>query len=206
MTTGKLRSVGGSDTRRLQEIALRLRSLREDENISTAEMAAATNKSLEEYEALETGTRDFSFTTLYHAANKLGIDMIDLLTGEAPHLSGYSIIRADEGLAIRRRESFEYLHLAPTFKDKLAEPFVVTAPYVEADQEKPIHLSRHEGQEFDYILSGQLRFAYQDNWETHVEELGPGDAVFYDSGQGHGMSATGGKPCTFLAVVFKPQR
>ncbi len=26
----------------------------------------------------------------------------------------------------------------------------------------------------------------------------------YDSGRGHGMIATGGEPCTFLAIVMKP--
>ena len=76
----------------------------------------------------------------------------------------------------------------------------MTAPYIEAEQDQPIHLSYHEGQEFDYVLSGQLRFAYED----HVEDLGPGDTLLYDSGRGHGMIAIGGAPCTFLALVMKP--
>jgi transcriptional regulator with XRE-family HTH domain len=177
--------------------------LREDLEISIEDMATATNKTLEQYRALETGTQDFSFTTLYHAANKLGVDMIELLTGEGPHLSGYSIIRAGEGLAIKRRASFEYRHLAPTFKDKLAEPFLVTAPYVPEEQDQPVHLSRHAGQELDFVLSGQLLFAYQDDFELHHERLGAGDALYYDSGRGHGMIATGGEPCTFLAIVFR---
>ena len=49
------------------------------------------------------------------------------------------------------------------------------------------------------MVSGRLRFAY----EGHEEVLEAGDAVFYDSGRGHGMVATGGEPCTFLAVVLK---
>jgi len=187
----------------LADIALRLRSLRDDLGVSIEEMAVATETTPEQYEALESGTVDFSFTTLYHAANKLGVDMIDLLTGEGPNLSGYSIVRAGKGLSIKRRAGFEYLHLAPTFKDKLAEPFVVTAPYFEDEQDKPIALSSHVGQELDYVLSGRLRFAYEDALGVRTEELGPGDALFYDSGRGHGMIATGGEACTFLAVVFK---
>ncbi|MDR1775843.1 MAG: cupin domain-containing protein [Actinomycetes bacterium] len=192
------------DSARLREIAMRMRSLREDLEISIEDMAAATNKSVEVYTALESGSEDFSFTTLYHAANRLGVDMIDLLTGEGPHLSGYSIMRAGDGLSIKRRAGFEYLHLAPTFKNKLAEPFMVTAPYNADEQDRPIHLSRHEGQEMDYIVSGQLKFAYQDAIEVRHEILGPGDTLFYDSGRGHGMIATGGEPCTFLAIVLKP--
>ena len=52
-----------------------------------------------------------------------------------------------------------------------------------------------------YVISGRLRFAFED----HVEEIGPGDLVMYDSGRGHGMIACGGEPCTFLAIVLKPQ-
>jgi transcriptional regulator with XRE-family HTH domain len=189
----------------LSQIALRLKTLREDEEISIEDMAAELDISPEDYSLLETGTVDFSFTMLYHAAHKLGVDMIDLLTGDSPLLSGFSIMRAGEGLSIRRRAGFEYLHLAPTFKDKLAEPFVVTAPFLEDEQDKPIALSSHAGQEMNYILSGQLRFAYKDAIDVNEVTLNPGDALFFDSGRGHGMIATGGDPCTFLAIVFKPR-
>lgn len=64
-----------------------------------------------------------------------------------------------------------------------------------------MHLSRHEGQELDFIISGQMRFAYED----HEEILSPGDVVMYDSDRGHGMIATGGEPCVFLAIVMKPE-
>lgn len=38
--------------------------------------------------------------------------------------------------------------------------------------------------------------------EDHVFELNEGDAILYDSGHGHGMIATNGEPCEFLAVVI----
>lgn len=184
---------------KVAEVARRIRGLRDDSGFSVQEMAEATGIAPAEYEALEAGDLDPSFTMLYRCADKLGVDMIDLLTGEAPHLTGYSVVRAGEGLSIKRREGFEYLHLAPNFRGKLAEPFLVTAPYSAAEQDGEVHLSRHAGQELDFILSGKLRFAY----ETHTEELGAGDTVFYDSGRGHGMVATGGQDCTFLAIVIK---
>lgn len=144
---------------------------------------------------------DLSFTFLYKCAEKFGVDVIELLTGENPHLTGYSLTREGAGLSIKRRAGFEYLHKAPHFRHKLAEPFVVTAPYLEEEQDVPVHLSRHEGQELDFIISGQMRFAYED----HEEVLSPGDVVMYDSGRGHGMIATGGEPCVFLAIVMKPE-
>ena len=184
----------------LKEVAGRIRSLREDLDITMQEMAEATARSVAEYSAQESGEQDLSFSFLYKCAERLGVDVIEILTGESPHLKGYSLTRANEGLPIRRRAGFEYLHKAPHFRNKQCEPFVVTAPYIEEEQNQPIHLSKHAGQEFDYVLSGKLRFAY----ENHVEELEPGDCLLYDSGRGHGMIATGGEPCTFIAIVMKP--
>ena len=184
----------------IKEVAGRIRALREDLEITQQEMADATGRSVAEYAAQESGEQDLSFTFLYKCAKRLGVDVIELLTGENPHLTGYSLTRAADGLSIKRRAGFEYLHKAPHFKNKLAEPFLVTAPYIEEEQHKPIHLSYHVGQELDYIISGHMRFAYED----HIEDLGPGDLLMYDSGRGHGMIATGGEPCVFLAIVMKP--
>lgn len=183
----------------IEEVAGRIRALREDLEITQQEMADATGRTLAEYAAQESGAQDLSFTFLYKCAERLGVDVIELLTGENPHLSGYSLTRAADGLSIKRRAGFEYLHKAPYFKNKLCEPFVVTAPYLEEEQDKPIHLSRHYGQELDFIISGKLRFAYED----HVEELEAGDLALYDSGRGHGMIAVGGEPCVFLAIILK---
>ncbi len=184
----------------IKEVANRIQALREDCGFSMQEMADFTGRSLEEYEAQESGDQDLSFTFLYKCAKKLGVDVIELLTGESPHLTGYSLTRAGDGLSIKRRAGFEYLHKAPHFRNKLVEPFLVTAPFIEEEQDEPIHLSYHEGQEIDYIISGHMRFAY----ENHVEDLGPGDLLMYDSGRGHGMIATCGEPCTFLAFVARP--
>ena len=181
------------------EVAKRIHALREDSGLTMQELAEATGVTVPEYETIEAGEQDPTFTFLFRAAEKLGVDMIELLTGENPHLSGYSVVRAGEGLSMKRRAGFEYRHLAPNFKHKLAEPFVVTAPFVAEQQDAPITLSRHAGQELDFILTGSMRFAFED----HAEELVAGDTVYYDSGRGHGMIATGGEPCTFLAIVFK---
>ncbi len=184
---------------RIADIARRIRVLREDADITTGQMAEVAGISETDYLELEAGEQDISFTVLYRCAEKLDVDIVDLLTGEGPHLTGYSVVRSGAGLSMKRRAGFEYRHLAPTFKDKLAEPFFVTAPFSEEEQDAPVQLSRHDGQEFDYVLSGRLRFAY----EGHTEELAAGDAVLYDSGRGHGMIATGGDTCTFLAIVIK---
>ena len=183
----------------IKEVAGRIRALREDMDLTLQEMAEATGRTTAEYAAQESGEEDLSFTFLYKCADKFGVDVIELLTGENPHLTGYSLPRAGTGLSIKRRAGFEYLHKAPHFRHKLAEPFVVTAPYLEEEQDVPVHLSRHEGQELDYIISGQMRFAYED----HEEILNPGDIIYYNSTASHGMIATGGQDCVFYAIVLE---
>ncbi|MBR2522788.1 MAG: cupin domain-containing protein, partial [Coriobacteriales bacterium] len=133
-------------------------------------------------------------------AETLGVDISDLLTGESPKLRGYILTRNGKGLAFDRRKQYHYQHLAYNFSHKLAEPFIVTVEQDAPGVTKQAH--SHEGQEFDFILSGKLRFAY----ENHIEELEPGDALLYDSGRGHGMIAIGGEPCIFLAIVMKDPR
>ena len=186
---------------KIAEIAERIRALREMLGYSCEEMAKAAETSVEDYIAIESASKDFTFTFLYKCAEKFGVDIIELMTGENPHLSGYTIVRGGNGLAIKRRAGFEYNHLAANFKDKLAEPFLVKAPYKKDEQDKPIALSMHAGQEFDYILQGSLKFVHED----HIEELNTGDSVFYDSGRRHGMIATSDDGCIFLAVVIKDQ-
>ena len=183
----------------LAETAKRIRSMRELCEFSAADMASACGITEQDYLSYESGERDFSFTFLHNCAEKFKIDLVELLSGETPRLTNYSITRKADGLPLKRREGFTYLHLSYLFKDKTAEPFYVTAPYLEEEQDREIPVSTHEGQEFDYVLKGALRCRFGDK----IEILHEGDAVYYDSGKPHGMIAAEGAPCEFLAIVIK---
>ncbi len=187
---------------KIMEVAQRIRGLRELLEISVEEMAKVTDLNVEEYQKHELGEVDFSFTFIYKCAGRFDVDIIEILKGTSPTLSFYSIIRKGDGLPITRREGFQYKHLAPFFKDKLAEPFRVLAKYSEAEQNKEIKLSYHEGQEIDIILKGTLKIRLED----HTEILNEGDAIYYNSGHGHGMIAVGGEDCEFLAIILKNNR
>ena len=75
---------------------------------------------------------------------------------------------------------------------------MVTAPYSDEAQSSPIPLSVHGGQEFDLVISGTLRMTV--NGKTEILEAG--DCIYLDSKYPHGMIATGGRDCEFLAVVI----
>jgi len=179
-------------------IAERIRGLRMILDITTEEMAQVCDTTEEDYIAHENGTVDFSFTFLYKCAKHFGVDITEIITGDRATLSFYCITRANEGLPIERRKGFKYQHLAPFIKDKMSQPFIVTAKYDPEAEKREIALSVHEGQEFDYIISGSLKVRLED----HIETLYPGDSVYYNSGHGHGMIAVGGEDCVFIAVVI----
>jgi acetyl-CoA synthetase len=185
----------------LKEVGGRIRTLREIMDITQEDMAKRTNVTLSDYQALEEGKMDFSFTFIYKCAQHFHVDVTDILKGSSPTLTSYSVTRNGGGLPITRRKGFSYNNLAPMFKNKQAEPFRVKAPYLEEEQHQPIKLSTHEGQEFDVIISGQLKVQI----DEHIEILGPGDSIYYNSSTPHGMIAVGGETCEFIAVVFHPQ-
>ena len=182
---------------KLNEIAQRIRTLREILEISIEDMAMFLNITAENYSEFENGAQDFSVTFLQKCATKFGVDVVDLLTGENPRLSFYTVTRKDQGIGMTRREGFSYQHMAHNLKGKLAQPFVVTAPYSKEAQEKEIALSTHDGQEIDFVLKGSLKMKL----ENHTVILNEGDTIMYDSSHGHGMIATNGQECEFLAIL-----
>ena len=136
----------------LCEVAQRIRTLREIMGISPEEMAQKTGVTTENYLKYESGEMDFSFTFIYKCANNLNVDPTDLIKGESPTLSNYTLTRSGEGLPITRRAGFKYYNMAPLFKQKTAEPFMVEMPFNASDVDSPIKLSTHEGQEFDVVI------------------------------------------------------
>lgn len=177
-------------------IAQRLKTLREIMGISVGDMAAEVGISEKQYSEYESGSFDFSFSFLYSVANKLKIDIVDLMTGETPRLSVCSVVKSGQGLKLERRKEYKYEHLAYIFKNKKMEPFMVTVTPKDTDAKS--HMNSHEGQEFDYILEGNM-ILYIDKQEVL---LSSGDAVYFDAKHPHSMQAINGE-CRFLAIISK---
>ncbi len=182
---------------KIKDTAQRLKGLREMEDISVSDMANALGVSEADYLEYEDGKRDFSISFLHNCAKQLGVDFVDIITGESPKLSSYTVVHKDERQTIERRRGFTYNHLNPNFKGKIVEAFEVFCPYSEAEHKMGIPLSTHKGQEMDFILEGELDIVV----DGHIERLGPGDTLYMDSSIPHGMNAVGREGCRFIAIV-----
>ncbi len=185
----------------LKEVAGRIKDLREAKGFTQEELAKLTGVTPEDYKILEEGETDFSFTFIYKCAKACGVEVVDLLEGRSSTLTSFAITRKGEGLKIVKKKGFVYNNLAPKFKDKLAEPFLVKFPYLPEEQDAPIKLSSHNGQEFDVIVKGSLKVQVG----NHIEVLNEGDSIFYNSLIPHGMIAVSEGGCEFHAVVLNPQ-
>ena len=183
---------------RLSEIATRVKELREIMNYSVMEMAEKTDIAEEQYLLYESGKVDIPFSFIHKCALVFGVEMTELLEGNSARLSSYTVTRKGQGQGTAKEDGIDIANLAPKFKDKLAEPYWVKYEYSASQQNKPIQLQTHSGQEFDLVLSGKLKVQIGE----HIEVLSEGDSIYYNSSTPHGMIAVDGKDCVFCAVVM----
>ncbi len=185
---------------KIQEMAARIRELRELEGLTTAQMAQKTDVSEAEYIKCETGKSDLNFAFIYRCAMALNVNVTDIIEGHSPTLKSYTVTRVGSGQKVSQAHGMTYYNLAYAFKDRIAEPLYVRSIYDESAQQKDIELTTHSGQELDIVVEGNLMVQIGE----HKEILGPGDTIYFDSDKPHGMIAVNGKDCVFYAIVLNP--
>ncbi len=185
---------------KIQEMARRIRELREIEGFSLEDMAKSTGVTKEEYESCENGQSDLNFAFIYRCASALNVNVTDIIEGYSPNLKSYTVTRSGAGQEIAKAHGMTYQNMAYAFKNRIAEPLFVRSVYDEEAQSRDIELTTHEGQECDIVIDGHLMVQVGE----HKELLGPGDSIYYNSDTPHGMIAAGGRDCTFYAIVLRP--
>ena len=181
---------------KVEQIAMRIKELRGIAGVSPEALAEGIDIPVAKYREYESGSVDIPIGVLYEVAGFFKIDLTEILTGEAPRLHKYCLVRKGKGVEVARRSPYGYRSLAFNFIHKKAEPFLVEAKA--SSEGEAVSLNSHPGQEFDYVLEGRLLIVI-DGHELVLEE---GDSVFYDSGAQHGMKALGGAAARFLAIIL----
>ncbi len=128
-------------------------------------------------------------------AQRFKVDLTSLITGEEPRLHVYCHVKKGKAPVIERRKEYKYLDLSYNFIGKKCETFLVT---VEPDDREDKNFYSHPGQEFNYMLEGNMMVSI-DGHEIILEE---GDSLFFDSTYKHGMSALNNKTAKFIAVII----
>lgn len=176
---------------------VKLKEIREAKGFTVDELAEKTGLEADSLRQMESGDALLPLGQLIKLSKALSLRMSDVISTGT---ESFTIVRADERQAVSRlgaskqaRRGYEYESLAPGKKDRLIEPFIVTL-HPSDDDEK----SSHDGQEFIYILDGEME-AFVDD---HRAVLKPGDAIYYDSTSIHLVRAYGDKPARILAIII----
>ena len=110
----------------IKQIAARLRGLRDVLELTEQEVAESCNLTVEEYQAMESGTKDISVSALQMIARRYDITLDVLMFGEEPKMSSYFLTRAGKGVSVERSKAYKYEALASGFRDRKIDPFIVT--------------------------------------------------------------------------------
>lgn len=178
-------------------VGARIAALRKARGLTLARLAAACGVSESTISRIENGLTAVSAHHLFAMAKLLDVDIADFFgDASAPLTAGMrSVTRRGEGVREElARYDVEVLSADLSRKDMHPAVNTVTARTLE----EVGGLSRHDGEEFLYVLDGEVIL--------HSELYAPlrleaGDSIYFDGSVGHAYLAGGEEPARILVVV-----
>jgi quercetin dioxygenase-like cupin family protein len=95
------------------------------------------------------------------------------------------------------RSDIDFFSLAANKAGRHMEPFLIEIHPLSA---QGAHASSHEGEEFIYVLVGEIEVAYGKD----LYRLKAGDSIYYDSIVPHHVHSAGDQEARVVAVVYAP--
>jgi transcriptional regulator with XRE-family HTH domain len=186
-------------------VGKKIQGIRESKNLSIEEISERSGLSAEQIQSIENDQYLPSLGPLIKIARALGVrlgtflddndDLGPVVCRAADRERDRSISFSND--AAEARQNMIYHSLAKQKAGRHMEPFVID---VQPSEDKEFKLSAHEGEEFIYVMSGEVEIAY--GKETY--SLQEGDSIFYDSIVKHHVHGAPGKSAKILAVVYIP--
>ena len=186
-------------------IGHKIKGIRESKNLSIEEIAERSGLTVEQINSIENDVNLPSLGPLIKIARALGVrlgtfmDDNDALgpvvTRAADREKDCSISFSND--ATDSRKHMEYHPLAQQKAGRHMEPFVID---INPEGSPEFQLSAHEGEEFIYVMQGEIEIVYGKDTYTLKE----GDSIFYDSIVKHHVHGAPGKSAKILAVVYIP--
>lgn len=186
-------------------IGAKIKGVRESKGLSLEEIAERSGLSVEQIQSIETDQNLPSLGPLIKVARALGVrlgtflddsDAIGPVVCRAEDREKQSTISFSNGAADARKH-MEYHPLAQQKAGRHMEPFIID---INPSEERNFQLSAHEGEEFIYVMQGEIEIVY--GKDTY--SLNEGDSIFYDSIVKHHVHGVPGKSAKILAVVYIP--
>lgn len=181
----------------LDGIGDRLREERVHAGISQRELARRLGLSASLISQLESGQSKPSVATLYAIVTELGVsldrvirggDFPDGREGGGETARPSPVVHPGERVAIDLDSGVRWEELAAEHEENI--DFLEAIYEVGGSSTSDGSQMRHHGREYGYVVTGTLRI--QIGFEEH--ELGPGDAIAFDSTLPHRLSNVGDVP------------
>ena len=177
--------------------------VRESRKLSVQELADRAELREELVKQIESGELIPSLSPLIKIARVLGVRLGTFLDDEdnvSPVVS-----RADARAKVTRfsnkehagQSDLDFYSLASDKSGRHMEPFLID---VYPSSANDVKLSTHEGEEFIYVLDGEIEISY--GKDTY--QLSKGDSIYYDSIVAHNVHSKSGTAAKILAVVYAP--
>jgi transcriptional regulator with XRE-family HTH domain len=185
------------------KLGMKIVQLRESRKLSQSDLAERTELPQGLIAQLESGELIPSLSPLIKIARALGVRLGTFLDDEQN--IGPVLSRAGERAKVVRfsdkakasESDLDFYSLASDKSGRHMEPFLID---VYPSSAKQIHLSAHEGEEFIFVLAGEVEISY--GKENFL--LKEGDSIYYDSVVSHNVHSKGDGPAKILAVVYAP--
>lgn len=183
-------------------IGREVRAFRRKQEITVAELSAATGLSIGMLSKIENGNTSPSLTTLQTLANALSVPLTAFFRGfEETRMAVHT--KAGEGVELERegtRANHQYKllgHIGANASGVIVEPYLITLT-AESDV---FPTFQHGGIETIYMLEGEVDYRHGEQ----VFALKPGDTLFFDADAPHGPEVLVKLPARYLSIIGYPQ-
>ena len=186
-------------------VGSKIKGIRESKNLTIEEISERSGLSVEQINSIENDQNLPSLGPLIKVARALGVrlgtfmddnDALGPVVTRAKDREADSSISFSNG-AVDARKHMEYHPLAQQKAGRHMEPFIID---INPSDDLDYQLSQHEGEEFIYVMEGELEVDYG----KEKYSLLPGDSIYYDSIVKHHVHSAPGKSAKILALVYIP--
>ena len=178
-------------TSRLTPVGKKIKEVRTEKKISLDRIANETGYAIDYLKEIEAGKAIPPVGALLQISRALEIDSRFLLREQE------AVLKDRVKQYTKRTDNYAYETLTPGAENKHLKAFRVS---IEPMQEHKGVGYRHEGEEFNYVLSGEVEVVVGD----HVNRLGAGESLHFNSGIQHQLKNVGEDTAELLVVIYGP--
>ena len=181
-----------------------IRAVRLGKGLTLAQVSDRTGIAISTLSKLEIGSASLSYDKLMLISKGLDVDMASLVDPKPQLAPGVdrvaggrrAVQRAGEGQLVETR-SYRQTYLATELLNKKMTPMFVEirARTLEEFTEEFGGLIRHPGEEFTFVVEGELTFLSELYVPLHLKA---GDSIYFDSEMGHAYLKASEDPCRLV--------